>query len=91
MKSKEIEIKLPKDFYINKDGLMVSEITLEELNNIIDYLEECQRINLDLVNRIDKAIKYINEITYCEFDNSYMEYGDDLTPEYIIKILKGDE
>lgn len=42
-KIEEIEIKLPKNFYINKDGLMVSEISLEDLNNIIDYLDKCQK------------------------------------------------
>lgn len=82
MKSKEIEIKFPKDFYINKNGLIVSEITLEELNKIIDYIDECQRINLDLANRIDKAIKYCEESS----KTIKSEYFSD-----VLKILRGDE
>ena len=91
MKSKEIEIKLPKNFYINKDGIMVSEITLEDLNNIIDYLDESQRINLDLVNRIDKAIKYIKKnIPYWqEWHYDGVIDTDDMN--IIIDILKGDK
>ena len=91
MKSEEIEIKLPKDFYINKDGLMVSEITLEELNNIIEYLEKCQKINLNLVNRIDKAIKYIKKnIPYWE-EWHYDGVIDTDDMNIIIDILKGDK
>ena len=77
-------MKFRRKFYykiLNGEKVFCLELDKETLKNMV----------LDLQQRIDKAIKYINEITYCEFDNLYMEYGDDLTPEYIIKILKGEE
>lgn len=107
MKSKEIEIKFPKDFYINKNGLIVSEITLEELNKIIDYIYE-QRINLDLANyvnvvlhnrkvidnlqqRIDKAVELLKEAG-C-YDEKAHIFCDDVWEELpeLLDILRGDE
>ena len=82
MENKEQDLDLPNDFYINKKGEMVSEITLKQLNKIIDYIDECQRINLDLANRIDKTIKY------CE------ESSKTIKSEYfsnVLKILKGNK
>ena len=40
-------------------------------------------------DRIDKAIDYINEMTLTS--DGYANYGDDLRPEHIIDILKGEE
>lgn len=90
-KIEEIELNLPKNFYINKEGIMVSEITLEDLNNIIDYLDKCQKINLDLVTRIEKAIKYIKKnIPYWE-EWHYDGVIDTDDMNIIIDILRGDE
>lgn len=96
-----------KNIYVEEHNYCYKRLSLEECGTISNYITDLQEENehLDKVNcqlrkkinndiykqRIDKAIKYINEITYCEFDNSYMKYGDDLTPEYIIKVLRGKD
>ena len=46
-------------------------------------------IIFDLQDRIDEAIKYINEMTLTS--DGYADYGDDLRPEHIIEILKGGD
>ena len=51
-------------------------------------IEKEQKIN-ELRDRIGKAIEYINEMTLTS--DGYANYGDDLRPEHIIDILKGEE
>ena len=58
--------------------------TLLELERKV-YLNE----NKELEDRINKAIEYINEMTLTS--DGYANYGDDLRPEHIVDILKGEQ
>ena len=44
---------------------------------------------LELQERINKAIEYINEMCLCS--DGYANYGDDLSPKYIADILQGKD
>ena len=54
-------------------------------------LDECDEHNKYLQDRIDKAIEYIKELCYIESRNEWFNYGDDLTPKYIVDILTGGD
>lgn len=43
----------------------------------------------DLQDRIDKTIKYIDDMCLCS--SGYFDYGDDLSPKHIVDILKGED
>ena len=63
-----------------------------ELDMIKDKSRETDMLakeNLELRSRINKAIDYINEM--CLFSDGYASYGDDLRPEHIVDILKGED
>jgi len=62
----EIRKLFPLEFYINKDEKMCGEISLENLNKIIDEIE---RLN----NILDELEKYIASEYYC-FDNESVEF-----------------
>ena len=48
-----------------------------------------EKQNVELQQRIDKAIKYIDDMCLCS--SGYFKYGDDLSPKHIVDILKGGE
>ena len=48
-----------------------------------------EKQNVELQQRIDKAIKYIDDMCLCS--SGYFDYGDDLSPKHIVDILKGGE
>jgi hypothetical protein len=58
-------------------------------NNLVvgRVIKQEEEIN-ELQNRINKAIEYIDEMCLCS--DGYANYGDDLSPEHIVNILKGD-
>ena len=59
----------------------------------IIYEEDIQRIveeKNNLQSKIDKAIEYIDDLCKCS-DGTYFNYGDDLSPKYIVDILKEDK
>lgn len=65
-------------------------------NTVIEVNKECNSLfnhltkkDLDYKSRCDKAIEYINEMCLCT--NGYCDYGDDLRPEHIVKILQGSD
>lgn len=51
--------------------------------------DEIYREYYKLRDRIDKAIKYIDDMCLCS--SSYFDYGDDLSPKHIVDILKGED
>lgn len=55
---------------------------------LVDENSTLKEYTKSLERRIDKAIEYINEM--CLSSDGYASYGDDLRPEHIIEILKGD-
>lgn len=76
----EIRRLFPLEFYINENGKMRSEISLENLNKII---EEIERLN----NIINKAIEYLNENEEC-YEDSYYKRNELLETKELIEILK---
>jgi hypothetical protein len=60
----------------------------QDFNEIIKELKQEEHKNLELSMRINKAIEYIDEMCLCS--DGYANYGDDLSPEHIVNILKGD-
>lgn len=61
-KGRIVEFELPNDFYLNKEGILVSEISLERLNEIMDNMTHLINEIGNLEERIDKTIDYINDI-----------------------------
>lgn len=84
MKKKEKYLDLPNDFYINKKGEMVSEITLKQLNSILDYIEDLQFKISDIIEYLTDETKELMEDTYYKVCN--LSITDD-----ILNILRGDE
>lgn len=81
-KGRIVEFELPNDFYLNKEGILVSEISLEKLNEIMDNITYLINEIGNLEQRIDKTIKY------CEDSSKTIksEYFSD-----VLKILKGNK
>ena len=77
-KGRIVEFELPNDFYLNKEGILVSEISLERLNEIMDNMTHLINEIGNLEERIDKTIDYINDI-------------DEPDLRVIKEILKGEE
>ena len=63
----------------------LAKYTILELQKQLDFMIDR---NNEKQNRIDKAVEYINEMCLCS--EGYANYGDDLRPEHIVNILKGD-
>ena len=80
--NKEIRKLFPLEFYINKNGKMCSEISLENVNKII---EEIERLN----NIIEELEKYIGQEWYC-FDNESVEFEVAKNILSKLKQLKGE-
>ena len=81
-KGRIVEFELPNDFYLNKEGILVSEISLERLNEIMDNITYLINDIGNLEERIDKTINYCKDSS----KTIKSEYFSD-----VIKILKGDE
>lgn len=83
---------LPNQFYINKDGDMVAEISLKSINEIADILTNYYRENKRLNNIINELEKYlIKQIDYTDgcdmfLDEQHEAYSNSLNK---LQELKG--
>lgn len=76
----EIKKIFPKEFYINKKEKMVAEVSLENLNKIVDYITNLQQSN-------ERAFELLQQLHYLFDDNdSIHERIDDIQ-----KVLKGND
>lgn len=57
----EIKEIFPKEFYINKKEEMVAEVSLENLNKIVDYITNLQEEN----KRLEEIIENLTTMTVC--------------------------
>ena len=75
----EIKKIFPKEFYINKKEKMVAEVSLENLNKIVDYITNLQQSN-------ERAFELLQQLHYLFAD------GDSIHEriEDIQKVLKGE-
>ena len=79
--NKRIQKLLPKEFYAKDDLNLYTEISLKDLNIIIDYIEKLENYGEavgerrnQLYDKIDKAIEYIeNYLPNYDFDHSNLE------------------
>ena len=81
---------------ISEDRIRVMNATNDNIDVLYDLISagivekvpyERKKKNTEK-DRIKKAIEYINEM--CLGSDGYANYGDDLRPEHIIEILKGE-
>lgn len=82
-----------------ENELLMTCSKAQAINKYIDELEESSKLtelwcksqeeNRELQQRINKAIKYIDDMCLCSL--GYSNYGDDLSPKHIVEILKGGE
>lgn len=91
--NKRIQKLFPKEFYAKDDLNLYAEISLKDLNTIINYIEKLENYGEavgerrnQLYDRIEKAIDYINELTELS-DGIYTNYCDALSREKLLKIL----
>ena len=79
-----------KDKYTGFRTILGCRITYDNLDKNISFVvrEDNEPTYEELQDRIKKAIEYINEMTLTS--DGYANYGDDLRPEHIIDILKGE-
>ena len=73
------------EYYVENGGKVY---TTWDCGEILDYITNLQEEKEDYKQRNEKAIEYINEM--CLASDGYASYGDDLNPEHIVNILKGD-
>lgn len=87
MKKVNILELFPKDFYVNKKGEFMSEMSMHDLNIIIDYIYNLKsKINTYETN-VNTAIKYIEwQRRNPQYDNMWREHEC----ESLINILKSN-
>lgn len=86
---KEINILelFPKDFYVNKKGKFMSEMSMYDLNIIIDYIYNLKSKINEYETNVNTAIKYIEwQRRNPQYDNMWREREC----ESLINILKGN-
>lgn len=86
--NKRIQKLFPKEFYTKDDSKLYAEISLRDLNTIIDYIDKLENYGESvgerrnqLYDKIEKAIEFINSFDY------YIP--EDNKPE-LLDILGGD-
>lgn len=95
-KGRIVEFELPNDFYLNKEEILVTEISLGKLNEIMDNITYLINEIRNLEQRIDKAVEYIedNFIDY-ESAKAYITYDEMLEIPILdlrelLEILRGE-
>lgn len=70
---------------MNKEnGTLIYKIPEEKYLDLLN----CKLQLKEYQQRVDRAIEYINN--QCLESDGYVSYGDDLSPDELIKILKGE-
>lgn len=76
----KIKELFPKDFYINKGGEMVAEISLSNLNKIADYIIFLiKKKNKLEKNDEEKTLKRVSLIKNVDLDKMLKEHGKHYT------------
>lgn len=89
-------LEIEEAFNILEEEYKKQKILLNKIHTIKEYLfdleadlEEEKAENNEKAEIIKKAIEYINEMCLCSY--GYANYGDDLKPEHIVDILRGED
>ena len=77
---KTLKYYLPKEFFLNEEGKMVTEISLDDLNGILDiltnYEELCKKYKL-VVKALSREFTKKEEYEYNDFLRQLINTGND--------------